>query len=223
MEFIEVLSSVSIIIASCVAIYGIDAWRREFRGKRQIELAEDTLALFYEAQDVIRAIRSPLSRQGEGTSREPQENESPTQKAACDAAYVVLERYQKRQELFNKIYSMRYQFMARFGPKKAKPFEDLRGIVNEIFGAARRLAHLWAKDISLLRSDEQAEQHSEKQQKYEAIFWDTYGEDDPINPKLDQVISDIECICKPIIIEKGFKFSILRKFWSNLYKPRNGT
>ena len=44
--------------AAGVAIYGIRSWRREFRGKRQIELAEDVLALFYEARDAITAIRS---------------------------------------------------------------------------------------------------------------------------------------------------------------------
>jgi hypothetical protein len=222
MWIVELLSSISIIIASCVAIYGIGAWKREYRGKRQIELAEDALTLFYEAQNVIQAIRSPLGCQEEGTSRKPQKEETPAQKSARDSAYVVFERYQNRQELFNKIYSMRYRFMARFGLEAAKPFEDLRGIVNEIFGAARRLARLWATDISSLRSDEQENQHFEKQQKYQDIFWDTYSEDDPINPKLDQVILDIERVCKPIIMEKRGMVLSIKKFWSNKVKSKKG-
>lgn len=45
MDWLEVLTQISIL----VAIYGINAWRREYVGKRQLELAEDSLALFYEA------------------------------------------------------------------------------------------------------------------------------------------------------------------------------
>lgn len=37
------------IIASATAIYGINSWRREIKGKRQIELAEDVLSNFYQA------------------------------------------------------------------------------------------------------------------------------------------------------------------------------
>jgi len=53
METIAVLKELSLLIGIWVAIYGIDSWRREHKGKRQLELAEETLALFYEARDVI--------------------------------------------------------------------------------------------------------------------------------------------------------------------------
>ncbi|GAF86424.1 unnamed protein product, partial [marine sediment metagenome] len=41
------------IFAGFVAIYGINSWIRQFRGKRQIELAEDALELFYNTKDAI--------------------------------------------------------------------------------------------------------------------------------------------------------------------------
>jgi hypothetical protein len=44
---IQILSSISVIIASWAAVYGIDAWKREFTGKRRIQLAEEALELFY--------------------------------------------------------------------------------------------------------------------------------------------------------------------------------
>jgi len=40
-DWADVAQSASIIVASVVAIYGIDAWRREFVGKRRMELAEE--------------------------------------------------------------------------------------------------------------------------------------------------------------------------------------
>lgn len=58
-EWTGLIRNVLVIIASIVAIYGIRAWRREFIGKRKIELAEEVLALFYETRDIIRYIRDP--------------------------------------------------------------------------------------------------------------------------------------------------------------------
>jgi len=222
MDFIKILSDISIILASFVAIYGITAWKREFVGKRRIELAEDTLVLFYEAQDVIRVVRSPLGFGGEGTTRKPQEDETPTQKSARDSAYVVFERFEPHQELFSKLHAMRYRFMAQIGREAANPFDDLRKIRLEIFSAARRLSRLWAEDVSSLL-DEQQSQHFEKREKYEAIFWDTFDENDPINPRLDKVISDIENICRPIIMEKGKTVSWLKRLWSKRCKNSKTT
>ena len=215
---VEVIASVSVIVASGAAIYGINAWRREFKGKRDIELAEEVLALFYEARDAIKSIRSPLGFQGEGSTRKPQEGETPEQKAARDSVYVVFERYEKRQEPFNKLRSKRYQFMVRFGYESIKPFDDIEQIVREIFGAARRLAHLYVKNMAASTAVKE-NQHSQQVEKHETIFWDTFGEDDPINPRLDQVISDIERICRPIIMEQKGIVPFFRRLWSK--RPEN--
>ncbi|MBN2594022.1 MAG: hypothetical protein JXA81_10980 [Sedimentisphaerales bacterium] len=188
---LEIINTLAIVIASIVAICGISAWRKEFQGKRNIELAEDVLALFYEAIDAIRAIRSPLGYLEEGATRKPQDGETPQQKQARDQAYVVRERYEKRQEVFNKLRSKRYQFKARFGTEKAKPFDDLNNIVIEIQVSADRLADIWSLDR---RSDETEKRRLE----YESVIW-SRPENDNIAGRLDNVISDIERICRPII------------------------
>jgi hypothetical protein len=191
---LEIINTLAIVIASIVAICGISAWRKEFQGKRNIELAEEILALFYEAKDAICAIRSSFGYQGEGATRKPQDGETPEQKRARDLAYVVYERYEKRQEVFRKLHSKRYQFMARFGTKEGKPFEDLRSIVNEIQVSANRLAEIW----SLPNRSEATEQ---QRLKHESVIWDL-SSDDPIAPRLESIIADIESICKPIIMGK---------------------
>ena len=38
---------VATIVAAGTAVWGICAWRREYTGKRRIDLAEDVLALIY--------------------------------------------------------------------------------------------------------------------------------------------------------------------------------
>lgn len=67
MDYSELIKNISLTLASLTAVYGIDQWRREHRGKRQAELAEDTLTLFYEAKmqytisetSLATAVRAP--------------------------------------------------------------------------------------------------------------------------------------------------------------------
>jgi hypothetical protein len=54
MELSEFAKNLSVIIGALALISGIRAWKREYIGKRKIELAEDTLMLFYQARDAIR-------------------------------------------------------------------------------------------------------------------------------------------------------------------------
>ena len=75
MTIADVITAVSVAIAAIAFVAGISAWKREFIGKRRIELAEDVLALFYETQDAIREIRNPASFSGEGKTRKRDENE----------------------------------------------------------------------------------------------------------------------------------------------------
>jgi len=140
MDWSELFKNISIIIAAWTAVYSIDQWRREHRGKRQAELAEEVLSLFYEAKDAIGHIRNSFSFSGEGASRKAGENETPEQKEAYDKAFVVFERFNSHLELFNKIHATRYRFMAQFGAEAAKPFDTLRRLTNEIQVSARMLA-----------------------------------------------------------------------------------
>jgi hypothetical protein len=76
MELAELAKNISIIIGALALISGIRAWKREYIGKRKIELAEDTLMLFYQARDAIREIRNPFGAIGEGSSRQRADNET---------------------------------------------------------------------------------------------------------------------------------------------------
>lgn len=84
MEIANVIESFSIIIAAWTVIISLTAWRREYIGKRNLELAEDILSLFYETRDVIGSIRSPLGFVGEGSTRKASPNESHEDKEVYD-------------------------------------------------------------------------------------------------------------------------------------------
>lgn len=210
-NYSAIFKDFSIIIASLTAIYAIDSWRREYRGKKQIDLAEEVLALFYEAKDAIYHIRNPFAYPGEGSSRKKSEQESKEESEAFDRAYVVFERYNKHQSLFNKLYSIKYRFMAQFGADRAKPFDDIKKLTTEIFSAANVLSDYWATDFNPYISQQRKQSHFESKKKFEAIFWTGLQEPDPINPRLDKIISDIEQVCRDIITAKGTLYSLLNK------------
>lgn len=201
-----ILENVSVTIASMVAIFGIDAWRREHVGKRRMELAEEVLALFYQARDVIGEIRSPFGFGGEGSSRKANPSESPQEKATLDNAHVVIERYMKHSELFSKIHAVRYRFLAQFGPEKSKPFDDLNRVINDIVMASRQLGRYW-NDRSP-RTEKQHEEHFKKVQRLEAVFWEGGGED-VTRPKVEALVAEMERTCRDTLLSKGTLFGFI--------------
>lgn len=194
------IRDISILIGIWVAIYGIDSWRREFQGKRQIELAEETLALFYEASDAISHIRNPLGFSNEFESVEKDQNETDAQFNSRKQASIVFYRYNKHNELFSRLHSMRYRFIAAFGKKKASPFDEIHKVVNEIVLAARMLGRMWAREY--FPDDKSREDHRLLVEKHEAVFW-FQGAEDKIASRVDTIIDEIETTCREIILGKG--------------------
>jgi hypothetical protein len=218
-QFADLLQSMSVILACLTIILGVDAWRREFIGKRKIELAEDALTRFYEARDAIARIRSPFSTTAEGSERKKSSGELPEQSELLDRAYVVFARYEKEQELFNHLYVLRYQVMARIAVSAAQPFDELRKIVNDIFRSANILGrHYWPRLGRVMMTEVVFQIHLEEMHRHEAVFWAGI-DDDQTAARVEKVISDIESICRPVLEERTVGF-ILTEPISRLFKRR---
>lgn len=52
-ELATFVQMIAVISACWAIISGVGAWKREFIGKRQIELAEQVLAKFFEVKDAL--------------------------------------------------------------------------------------------------------------------------------------------------------------------------
>lgn len=206
----DIAQKVSVILASLFVIYGIDSWRREFVGKRQMELAEEVLALFYQARDIIRAIRSPFGYEGEGTTRKPAPNERPEDKEALDHAYSLIERYNKHVETFSRIHALRYRFMAQMGVEAARPFTDLNKVVNDLILASRRMAHLSTRRAHTLRTEADIEKYDRERREVGAVFY-SGEETDQIAQRVDAIIGDIEQTCRRLIESRGTLFGLLNR------------
>jgi len=199
-DILNILQSISIIIASCVAIYGINSWRREIIWKRKYELAEETLSLFYEVKDCFDIIRNPFSHEGEGNTRKSNPDESLDDKKLYDSAYVVFERYERRKEPFIKLFTIKYRFISVFGSEKANSFDEIKKIIDSLFSAANILArNYWKNQGKIEMNDEQFKTHSDNMKKYEAIFWSDIENPDVVREKIDSIINDMESICQSIL------------------------
>lgn len=62
-EFVKaastVVTAIAAVIGLAIAARGFTTWRSKTIGKRKVELAEDLLADFYRARDIINVARSP--------------------------------------------------------------------------------------------------------------------------------------------------------------------
>ena len=195
-SFLQILQAGSIIGAAGTAIWGINAWRRETVGRRKIELAEETLANFYEARRIMRSVRSTAGFGGEGQSRPREDDEDPDDARYFDGVYVPIERLQKHSEFFARIAASKYRFMALFGPTTATPFDELEAITNEIVGAADSL---FRRRKSFQRRQNIQKQDHDRMRELESIIWWAGTDNDPLNDRLEGAITSVEQTCQPIL------------------------
>lgn len=192
----EFFSALSVIVAALSFAFGVKAWGREFRGKRRIELVESVLAMFYEAQEAISAIRSPVSFGNEGSSRPRGENETEEERKIKDSSYVPFERYKQHEALFARLRSTKYSFMAMFGAERASSFNDLTMVVHQVLDAARQLGGRFWIEQGRPMSDAQLKVHQDLMETYQARFWEGNKNEDELTLKVQVAVSQIEAIAE---------------------------
>jgi hypothetical protein len=196
--WIKVIQAATTLIGCGVAVWGINAWRRQLRGKREYELAEEALALMYDCRTRLRAIRNPLGYSGEGSTREKQPDETPEQTRALNLAFVAWERYEKRQDSFDRLYSIRYRFATLFGHEAASPIGEIQTALNRVLLAAKTLGGLWSR-AGHSHSPGAEEQMFRMIQDQEAIFWGSGGSSDEIDSKVENAVKRLETQCSRIL------------------------
>ncbi len=221
MQVAELIQHIAVIIASAVAsavaIFGLTTWRRELKGKHDMELAEEVLCLFYRAERAIEAIRSRWGDLREEQTREAQANETPEQKEARDRAYVVFKKIQDHGEIFNQLHTLRFRFMARFGRDKAKSFDEMKHVISMIEVSAESLARLWADQLR--RGDRVSEGTRAEIQSHHQVIW-SMGKADQITSDVKRIVAEIEAVCRPII---DGQVSWVSRLWTRAFGGKEAT
>jgi len=195
---LEILHSLGVIIASGVAIWGINSWRREAKWKRKYELAEEVLANLYEAHQAIRIIRSPVGFGNEGSSRPKKENETREQTEIYNQAYVVRERFERNKNSLEKLHTLKFRFIALYGKDYEKHFDKFSQTVNNIFFASDQIAM-----VKLGQYGNDRELTSKILKESRRDLYATIKDEDEIEKELKNAIKAIEDKCRTIIGKKN--------------------
>jgi len=213
-ELATIAQAVAVISACWAIISGVGAWKREFIGKRKIELAEETLATFFEIKDAIAFIRNPWSSGTEGSTRKKAPGETEDEAKLLDRGYIVFERYESKKEIFVRFNTLKYKFMAVFGTATESIFQDTNKTLNSIFVSANMLAtHYWQRQGRVKMEADEFQRHLDEMHKHEGIFWDRYSENDEVRNQLVATQSELERVTKPCFEEPMKTYTIFTKQW----------
>jgi hypothetical protein len=188
-----VVTAITAVVGVTIAARGLNKWRSESIGKRKMELAEDVLADFYQARDIINAARSPASFGGEGATREKGTWETEQDTQTLNAYFATAERLNNKADFFAQLHARRYRFIAFFGKDAAKPYDNLHKIYVEIIVAVRML----------LRTHRDRAEGTLKngRKKWQETIWQDEADEDQIPKRLDQIVDAIESTCRRAIQE----------------------
>jgi len=185
-EKLELARTAATLIAALVAIWGINTWRRQLVGTKRYELAEQTLALFYEAQEVIREMRVGVVDKNElsGFSKpEPTETENP-----MVAWFNAMDA--ERRALFAKLEALKFRFMATFGSEYGRAFEIFASVNGKVRHAAMRLPEFDQNRMS--------EGAWKAYKRWDEIRYYT-GETDEIEKELSAALAPVEQLCRDVV------------------------
>ncbi|MBV2183493.1 MAG: hypothetical protein KUL88_02975 [Rhizobium sp.] len=210
----QILQTTSVVIAAATFVYGVGSWRRAAIGQKRVDLAVEGIIAFRELEQAFHEIRSPFSSGNEGSTRKPRLGETEKDAKLNQQAYVAVERMNHRSEKFSKVQSLRHQFEAYYGKEALVPFDEVLNIRNDIIRASYRLEMHWKKQGGTFANGEDFKRHLEKMHEAEAIFWEGYSEADPINPRLETVMRQIDDMCRDVI-EPSRNIAVV---WKNLRK-----
>lgn len=196
-DFLAVLEPLAVIIAAAVAAYSVNSWRREYVGRKKIELAGEILEDFYRARDVIVQARHNSSLGDEGSSRPHHEMETEDITRLLDAYYAPAERLLNESELFIRLDGLRYRAMVHFGKESGAPFDMIRIARNRVISAGTWLVRSY-RDPRLV-SERRRQRLDANIDRWEARIWGGMDDEDEIANDVDAAVEAMEALCRPLL------------------------
>ncbi|MFH1719032.1 MAG: hypothetical protein ABIF19_16890 [Planctomycetota bacterium] len=213
-ELATIAQAIAVVSACWAIISGVGAWKREFMGKRKIELAEETLTSFFEIKDAISFIRNHWSSGSEGSTRKRADYETEAESQLLDRGYIVFERYESKKEMFVRFNTLKYKFMAVFGTETESIFIDTNKTLNSIFVSANMLStHYWQRQGRVKMEAAEFQKHLDEMHRHEGIFWDRYNDDDEIRNQLAATQKELERVTTPCFEEPMQTYTVFTKKW----------
>jgi hypothetical protein len=158
--------------------------------KRRHELAEQALAVFYQAKDALDFSRSRMLTSDEGKSLPKLEGESEKLRERRELYFIPIERLNAESDLFSRLFAMRYSFAAHFGQSTAGPFNGILQARNQIVSAATILIQTvseFGQDSIELRN---------------VLGWGPAERPNKIDHEITSAVAAMEEICRPVLSQR---------------------
>ncbi|RAK51321.1 hypothetical protein [Phenylobacterium deserti] len=153
--------------------------------KRRVEVAEQVLTDFYEAQRAYEVIRQPMI-----TRHEQKAEDGVPDEVIRNSGYAVQRRVRSYEPLFARMEARRPVALAIFGPEIDAPYQRLIRMHNIVFAAAGAILD-WPDEID---TDHMREFIREQNR----IAFKLSPEDD-VTAQVAAVVMDVERICRPAL------------------------
>lgn len=196
------IASVATAIIAGMALY---AWKREFVGKKKIELAAQIMCSVYEIQDMFIGVRLPLIAKDELDDAYEWINAETAAYPGNAEVYperikylVPHRRLTKQQDLIEKFRSLQNQAYMYWGREIIAAFIKLTNYNLKIMHASKDL--YYGKDTP------------EYKPLYDTIFYEIKDNqmdpDDKINKEIDTIVEEFRRNLEPLYIDKRTKWVV---------------
>jgi hypothetical protein len=190
---LEDLQSIATIAATCVGIYvavsGLNAWKRETIGRRDLDLCQKVIELFYEAERRVRQLRSPFSQPASESKDRPRQSAEGQQETEFrDSAWVPIARLGSQGPFWDEFFSYKFRMRALFGNGSTEAFEQVDEVLRH-FRAAAITRYQCVRGSSY-------DVDRETLRGFDRTIWEV-ARDDDLGSKMSDAVAKMEVICIP--------------------------
>ncbi|MCH8844838.1 MAG: hypothetical protein IID61_17905 [SAR324 cluster bacterium] len=194
-----VVSAAALVFGAWVANRGVNAWRRETLGKREIEIAERAIHLFTKAEETIRiarnryAIASEIKEVAFAINRAALHMVKDPLNVTAIQYYLPIHRLMKHGAVIVELNELRPLYTAYFGDEAGEWFDAIITARNNILAYGNVL-------VDMAQSGEIDRRPVETEIEYESVILDLHG-DDPFSISVRKAVEQIIAQSKQILVE----------------------
>lgn len=181
---------VAAIITSTVAIYGLQSWKRELRGKTNFDIARKLLKSAYLLRDEIRSSRSPMIFADEFPKEYPGALGKVSREEKLEAySYIYQNRWKPISVALQEFDSFSLEAESIWGAEIRERCKKLRGCAHTLFTAMQtELDFISAGETS--RRDEFYENNRKELYAFKK-------DENPLSIKISESIKELENELRP--------------------------
>ncbi len=199
MEVFNIISAVASVVTTVIAGMALYSWKKEFIGKKKIELASQIMRAVYDIQDMFIDVRIPI-----------------VSKVEIDDVYAWMKSEKEADPDNTDIYPERLKYLVPHQRliKKQDVIENLRVLQNqaymywdkELFTAVLKLTSYNLKILQASKKLYYGQNTPENKVLYDIIFCEekdgSINPNDKINMEINEIVEEFRCNLEPLYMDK---------------------